>query len=562
MTIFFKSIACIIIIIIQGHLISANKDTCQGQRKNANDPHTITKVTGGSCIKKKKKNNYNRLSLSNVQVSNSHYYSSKQSNNNKFDMNRHNKVSIIHHTSSQITPRVTSSLLQKTLNRFSLQLLNKISAVTAKIDKQDFAIVASYFLGAISIATPVILLPMIEKDPFSSVAISNTKLLPNEGAAFVATIMSLSVLGSAFGKFINGFVVKSIGPKLSAGLYLLAISAFSMLLSTTDKVHGYAIAGMEFCFTIMWPACNVLFSNRYERDTKKLSNLVTFLSLGSTGGNLLTKILGAMLLRHYHWRDVARMSSVASIIGSVFMFCVVKDVKSGGEKRNILFTKGGSQMNDGFSFHSIYNSLRHILGSPMFWIIGFAHGATMIARQSDKLLAPFVKYAAQVPSYICGSLTSSVTLGFVHGLVSSRKIHGLRSSEAKGMFISSGYRRAAVSALILAICGNKAIYQLLGRNSLIAIISLASGTLASSVAYQFYQFPVTFGKTFGNDKAICMSFIEGVAYLMVSYVWSIIGKIISSDRLGSHGWSLAWLIVAGYFVAGGNVIMRSLSSVI
>ena len=170
---------------------------------------------------------------------------------------------------------------------------------------------------------PIILLPMIAADPFLPNSISH--LSPKmEGPAFVGAMVSLSTLGASVGKFANGFVCKSVGGRTAGTLYLLGLAAFSLLLSTTASLHGVAIAGMEFCASIMWTACSVIFANRYERDPQKFSAAIMMLSLESTFGVLMAKVFGTVLLSKLHWRQVARISSIMASTGSAIMYYVVK----------------------------------------------------------------------------------------------------------------------------------------------------------------------------------------------------------------------------------------------
>jgi len=492
------------------------------------------------------------------------YSSSKQ---DQFHSSNRPKLQTISSPSRMVTRdrrtrlKLSSSIAASaSRSSFPTYLRNKISISVPPINKQDLAIVIAYVCTQLAITIPVILLPMIAADPF--LPTSAAHLSPRlEGAAFVGAIVSLSTLGAAIGKFANGFVCKSIGGRMAGSFYLLGLSAFSLLLSSTTSLHGIAIAGMEFCASIMWTACSVIIANRYERDPKKFSAAIMTLSLGSTGGILLAKTLGTALLCNYHWRQVARFSSIMALIGSMIMFWLVEDVAREKRMRSILWTKGGSQ-NNASGLNAIFDSAFRVLSNRAFWMVGFGHATAYLARSSDKLLGAFVRDVTGLPIYLCGSLTSSVTIGFVIGLISGRKIDSLESPGERRMFTSRRYRRAAFSAMGLALCANRAFGAFLGNTFLAVAITVASGIMASSVAYQFYQFPTAFGKSFDDDRAVCISFLDGIACLVASPIWSIVSRLVASARLGSHGWSLAWLVIASLFGIGGNIMMRTLSSVI
>jgi len=249
-----------------------------------------------------------------------------------------------------------------------------------------------------------------------------------------------------------------------------------------------------------------------------------------------------------------------ALIGSMTMFFYVKDVAH-EKKRTILGTNGGSQYNR-FGINAIFYSAFRVLNNRAFWMVGFAHTTAYIARSSDKLLGSFVREVTGLPIYLCGSLTSSVTIGFVMGLISSRNIDLLTSPRDKKLFISRRYHRAALSAIGLALCANQSIGTFFSSAAHVIAIAFLSGMMAYSVAFQFYQFPTAFANTFDDDRAVCISFMDGIACLVMAPIWSLVSMLAASAQIGSHGWSVAWLIIASLFGIGGNVMMRNLSSVI
>lgn len=112
---------------------------------------------------------------------------------------------------------------------------------------------------------------------------------------------------------------------------------------------------------------------------------------------------------------------------------------------------------------------------------------------------------SHISGYLCGGLTSFVTLGFVHGLMTGKKFHMLELDSDKKRYVKNGYRYAAVSALGLALCANSKVAALLGKNCIAAAIAAASCAMASAISFQFYQLPAKAATLFGENKAICVS---------------------------------------------------------
>lgn len=161
--------------------------------------------------------------------------------------------------------------------------------------------------------------------------------------------------------------------------------------------------------------------------------------------------------------------------------------------------------------------------------------------------------------YICGTLTTSVTLGFVLGLVSGRKFEALKSIGEKKAFVFKKYAGAVLAAVGIALCANQTVGNMLGQYGIAAAITLLTGVTAACVGYQFYQLPPKYSTTFGEDKPVYISFNDGLCFLLLSPFWSTMTSIVASSP---HGWSICWLIVAAFIAAGGSVMTKSLDIVV
>ena len=206
-------------------------------------------------------------------------------------------------------------------------------------------------------------------------------------------VVSYSSIGAGVGKIVNGYCVKLVGGRNSASLYMIGIAAFSIMLSTTSNAYSYAIAGMEFCASIMWVACNEIFSTKYEDDPKKFSKAITKLSLASTSGTLVAKTAGAGLLVFLPWRNVARVSALFAILGAIVMQLtepVVSNAPTIPSQRN-------SSLEAGNVVQNIVSSYYRVLSSKIFWFCSLAQAIGFSIRSSDKLLGTFYSEVANLP---------------------------------------------------------------------------------------------------------------------------------------------------------------------
>jgi hypothetical protein len=278
--------------------------------------------------------------------------------------------------------------------------IKKVRSKMEKIEIFDAAIIVTYACAQIAITLPVILIPVIAADPFAPNALSfmDPTISPN---AMVGRVVSLSSLGLGTGKLLNGFICQAIGGRVAGSVYLLGMGAFALFLSMTSSSHAYAIAGMEFCASMMWTASLVLLSSRYSHDVKKFGTAMMSLSLASTSGTMISKFLGGALLSQFHWRQVALFATIFSMVGSALLYVFTKEneLSPPRERQIFLSTKSTEELvNAGPSFKSIESSIRSVLfKGPIFWCVAFAHFTSYIVRSSDKILGSCLVDVANVP---------------------------------------------------------------------------------------------------------------------------------------------------------------------
>ena len=152
-----------------------------------------------------------------------------------------------------------------------------------------------------------------------------------------------------------------------------------------------------------------------------------------------------------------------------------------------------------------------------------------------------------------------MTLGFILGLVTGKKVEEFENVNEKKSFILRRYIAASSSAIGLAILANETVGNYLGQYGLAAAITVVSGLLATSVGFQFYQLPIKYSPTFGRDKAVFISWCDGVGFLLLSPFWSSISGLVAN--YGLQGWTFAWLIVAVFIAMGGTIMTRNLEAV-
>lgn len=130
----------------------------------------------------------------------------------------------------------------------------------------------------------------------------------------------------------------------------------------------------------------------------------------------------------------------------------------------------------------------------------------------------------------------------------------------KTRILKRWYSQAVLSLVGLGLCANETFRGALslGPNALAALVVLISGFFSSSVAFQFFQIPnMVSSVEFAENKAICLAFLDGVAFFLTAPLWAYSSRIVERA-----GWSAAWGILAVVFGLGGSLMLHALKPVI
>uniref|UniRef100_A0A7S1UKU6 Major facilitator superfamily (MFS) profile domain-containing protein n=1 Tax=Grammatophora oceanica TaxID=210454 RepID=A0A7S1UKU6_9STRA len=412
-------------------------------------------------------------------------------------------------------------------------VLDKKVQAKEAVKKLDLFIAMTYFCNTVMFMLPVILLPVIGAEN-------------GGGAGFVAAIASVATLGGASGKFVNGFICQAAGAKISSALYLMASSLCCFLLSATTLNMGLLLAGIEFCASVQWTASAVILTNHYKNDPAALAQAITLLSLSSTAGGLITKVAGPVLLQYMSWQQLARVGGGVGLLGALTMSQLVRQQP-----------EGVPATTTPLEFKSIFATLGRVVGSPLFWLAGVGHSMVMLAKTSDKILGSFFQEATGLSSSICGGLTLSITIGMVVGLVTGSKAFFKQDGvPGKTSLLKRRYGLGVLSAFVLA--GLAALpTNKIPPLPLAGLIALFSGSMATMLSFQYYQLPPIIARSFGQDQAVCLSFLDGIGYFLASPIWAATSSIVKGP-----GWAPAWVMLGGLFLFGGTLMLKALPPIL
>mmetsp|Transcript_16452 Transcript_16452/g.41273 ORF Transcript_16452/g.41273 Transcript_16452/m.41273 type:complete len:582 (+) Transcript_16452:349-2094(+) len=456
--------------------------------------------------------------------------------------------------------KTRGGILQQPPRRKVFQELNSIDttraapvvpeAATKKIgiSKLDVAVFVTYFCNLVVLTTGVVTIPAIAAEH---------NLSPSATAAFCASMASLAPLGGFVGKLVNGFVCQKLGGQRSSFVYMLMLSALSLGISFTKSLApvGFFVVGFDFLCSIQWVSICALMDLNYRRKPHMKARGISILSVSSVLGALFAKTFGSVLLTATEWRTVYRVGAMTGLLGAAVMYVCGSAPKSLFEKNSNIATRvsaGGQQQ------LSALGSLKRVLCNPLFWLISMGHSLGHLAKVSDKLLGPMLQEIGGISSSMAVGLTSSVTIGFVIGLVRGTIFNKLDSVKGKINMIRNSYVIAGLSTFGLAACGVKTVTNMFSANVIMAAVTLLSGFIATSVSFQFYQLPNLMSTTlFPESSSVALSLADAVGFLVTAGVMGF-----SSLVLGAFGWSAAWAFMAVIFSMGGATMVHAMRPIL
>mmetsp|Transcript_53760 Transcript_53760/g.60055 ORF Transcript_53760/g.60055 Transcript_53760/m.60055 type:complete len:657 (+) Transcript_53760:187-2157(+) len=442
---------------------------------------------------------------------------------------------------------------------------------TPKLSKMDISMLVTYFCNIAVVTLSVVTVPAMAME---------YNLSPHDTAVFCAGVAGLAPLGGVVGKLINGFVCQNLGGQRSSWIYMLVLSALSLAMSFSTSLApvGLCLIGFEFLTSIQWTAVCHVFDQNYRRMPIEMARGIALLSISSTVGALAAKTFGAGMIQATNWRTVCRLGSVVALVGASAMylgggkFQKPVPLQQQQQRQSIINNKHSNHNNRADAVTTATNitggqrnqsplaGLKIILKNPIFWMIGIGHSLGYLARGHDRLLGPFLQEFGGVSSTLAAGLTSSVTIGFVLGLIKGNSFSKMESVKEKMNMIKNSYIVSVLSTLGLALCGIHGMSKFIDGNSnlIAAAITLFSGIIASTVSFQFYQFPNLVSATvFPENSAVALSLTDAIGYFVTA---SILG--VNTHLLGNFGWSTAWAFMAVIFGIGGAVMIRAIEPVL
>ncbi|GKZ00326.1 hypothetical protein MPSEU_000985500 [Mayamaea pseudoterrestris] len=212
---------------------------------------------------------------------------------------------------------------------------------TKHLNALNLSLFGALFLSSLASVVPVALVPVLSQ--FST-----------ESTSFAPQAASAAVLGTAFGKILNGPVGDLVGARKTTLIYnaLLAVSLLGLACAQNPSQALAACFLVEFTSSVQWPCCIIILATHYMRKTGKRNNqnrrnqsfrndvhgmstssnsnyegAIYVTSLASRLGSLVGIPVSSMLLRSYnlHWRVMALIGAWMAAVGTSVVYLYIQD---------------------------------------------------------------------------------------------------------------------------------------------------------------------------------------------------------------------------------------------
>ncbi|KAL7545998.1 hypothetical protein ACHAWF_009341 [Thalassiosira exigua] len=448
---------------------------------------------------------------------------------------------------------------------------------------------------------------------------SNRNQRISASSIFASHLTSVVTLVTAFGNFINGSLVDIAGARRLMIIYgtCTCFALIGLSYSTTQNWAIGCCAAVEFFSSINWPAGIVILGAHYmhgDDSNGKFERGIYVMSLASRCGSFLAIPLSSLLIKwtYLTWRGIAVIAACAALGGvAVFFFYLTDSPGKVHDPQNPLRAQQNKDSGSAHHpyhpsyhswstpqpsmfqrsidfctavFHTVLPSIRAILFSRVFWAVAAAHAGASMVKSSERILGTYFIDTSfgNVSESKAGAMTVFLSLGMLGGLlVGGKAFAKAADSEQRRQIrpqddtpdrtvplidaaqlgtknmIAFFYCLSICMCYMLSFLAMPFVRRALHLPALVLILQVfATLGLGFGVAIQYYHIPAIVGATYGKHQGLYTAYTSGVAAVVSSFVWRIVGGAVEEGNPEGGGWAYGWAAVALLLVFCGTLMVK------
>ncbi len=158
-----------------------------------------------------------------------------------------------------------------------------------------------------------------------------------------------------------------------------------------------------------------------------------------------------------------------------------------------------------------------------------------------------------------GVVTMFLSIGVLTGLAIGGNAFANLSSNAKARkkMVANLYIMTVTMCYTLSFLALPFIRKTIHSSTAVALLQVAASfCMGAGVAVQVYCIPAIVSCTFGANKGLYTSYTDGVACIVSSIVWRIVGNAVEEGNPQGTGWFYGWAAVALLVILAGLLMVE------
>ena len=239
-------------------------------------------------------------------------------------------------------------------------------------------------------------------------------------------------------------------------------------------------------------------------------------------------------------------------------------------------------------FYTVLPSIRAILLSRVFWIVAAAHAGATMVKSSERILGTYFRDTSYgvVTESKASAMTMFLSLGMLAGLLVGGKAFARAADREQRSCLTNDHSERSVQEVTslthatqvgtknmiaffycfsICMCYTLSFFAVpVVRKTLrVPILVLVLQVVATlglgfGVAVQYYHIPAIVSAAYGRNRGLYTAYTDGVAALVSSIVWRIVGGAVEEGNPQGGGWAYGWAAVALLLIFCGTLMVSIL----